>query len=87
MEAVSARPGQNNIQGALTIKTRPGPDIIAPQLAMGGGKPSPRKLKLASAIITAPMRRVKVVIMNGKIFGSMCRIIIVQVLAPIVADA
>jgi hypothetical protein len=71
-----AKPGQKANKGALSIYCLPSLLSILPQEGTLGGKPKPRKLRLASDKIALPTPSVKLMIIGAKIFGKMCRIIV-----------
>ena len=62
---------------------RPVPLSMLPQVGAGGGTPRPRNERPASVRITAPMRVVNSTITTGMTFGTMWRIRMCHVRAPI----
>ena len=54
-----------------------------PQSGVAGGRPNPRKLREAAAIITPPTVMLNMMIMTGIILGRTCRISVVVLGLPI----
>ena len=66
-----AIPGKVESHQALRSASRPS-KTIWPQLGVGGGTPSPRKLREASARMIPPIRSVAATMMTVSVFGMRC---------------
>ena len=79
---VRQRPGQIASHGANSMNRRPSLLSMPPHVATSGGRPKPRKLSEASAMMTPPMVTVKVMIMGAMMLGSTWRKMVLAALAP-----
>ncbi len=68
-----ATPGQIASQEPSYMYVRPSQLSMPPQLGAGGGIPTPRKLRLASARILPATDTLKATIMTGITLGRTCR--------------
>ena len=77
-----ARPGKTQSVGYACRKFRP-PASMDPQVGVGAGGPSPRKLRPDSTRIAEARRRVAITIIGASTFGKMWRNIIFIFFNPI----
>jgi hypothetical protein len=68
-----ATPGKIARYGAVSRFLRPSPLSIAPHVGVGGGVPSPRKLRAASMTMAFPSHTVAMTRIGANTFGRMCR--------------
>src|SRR5262249_18484683 len=83
---VMARPGKREYHHAEFMYCRPSA-TIAPQVGVGGGIPAPRKLKIASVMITHPTCRVSITTNVLATLGKMCHAMMQRLEVPIVCEA
>ena len=81
-----ARLGNSATCGALTMSARASLSI-APHSGVGGCAPMPRNDRLAAVMIEVPRRIVKYTTIAEMLPGRMCRITMVQSLAPMLRTA
>ena len=68
-----ATPGKIARYGAVSRFLRPSPLSIAPQVGVGGGVPSPKKLNAASMTMAFPSHTVAMTRIGANTFGSTWR--------------
>jgi hypothetical protein len=77
-----ASPAKTDIQGAIAKKSTPTRTMF-PKVGVGGGTPTPKKLKLASSLIAVPIQRVLITRVSPKMLGKIWRMTMRKSLAPI----